>query len=143
MCHLFFVDGGSSTTRPHLFPKDSVRDCCFSKHARQFGIASSISVSKETSGCLGCSVNGRVHHSGEEKTDGLFNITEIDAYNRQLLSMRDFQERDADISNPHRFEKLVSHSCNAVAVPSHFKDFCCGCKMLKDTHRRGARKDFI
>lgn len=95
------------------------------------------------SGCFGCLVNGRVHHSGEDKTDGLFNITEIDAYNRQLLSMRDFQERDADLSNPHRFEKLVSHSCSAVAVPSHFKDFCCGRKMLKDTYRRGARKDFI
>ena len=69
------------------------------------------------SGCFSCLVNGRVHHSGEDKTDGLFNITEIDAYNRQLLSMRDFQERDADLSNSHRFEKLVSHSCNAVAVP--------------------------
>ena len=46
------------------------------------------------SGCFGCSVNGRVHHSGEEKTDGLFNITEIDGYNRQLLSIRDFQERE-------------------------------------------------
>jgi len=27
-----------------------------------------------------------------EKTDGLFNVTEIGAYNRQLLSIRDFQE---------------------------------------------------
>jgi hypothetical protein len=39
-------------------------------------------------------VNGRVHHSGEEKTDGLFNITDIDAYNRQFLSIRNFQERE-------------------------------------------------
>jgi hypothetical protein len=74
---------------PHLFPKYSVRDCYSSKYARQFGIASSISV-RRRSGCFGCSVNGRVRHSGEEKTDGLFNITALDAYNRQFLSIRNF-----------------------------------------------------
>jgi hypothetical protein len=77
---------------PHLFPKDSVRDCYSSKCARQFGIASRISV-RRRSGCFGCSVNGRVHHSGEERIDGLFNITESDAYNRQFLGIYNFQER--------------------------------------------------
>ena len=92
-CAPFFSMEARALFVPHLFPKNSVRDCYSSKYARQFGIASSISV-RRRSGCFGCSVNGRVHHSGEEKTDGLFNITESDAYNRQFLSIRNFHERE-------------------------------------------------